>query len=177
MPGLLDVLSEPRLDARGYLIKTFEAAVFAEAGLPTRFEEELHTCSKRGVVRGMHFQTPPSAQEKVVFCEHGAIFDVVVDLRRGSPAFGCALSRLLRASLGNGLYVPAGLAHGFATLSDEAVVSYRITTGYAPECDAGILWSSVDAEWPFSDPLVSERDRGFPALSDFSTPFDYALTA
>ena len=136
IPGLLDLSADVRTDPRGYLAKTFEAEAFEHAGLATRFAEELHTYSRRGVVRGMHFQTPPSAQVKVVYCEYGAVFDVVVDLRRGSPTFGVALTRELSASAGNGLYVPEGLAHGFAVLGQEAVVSYRITTGYAPEHDA-----------------------------------------
>lgn len=176
IPGLIDLFAEPRVDERGYLVKTFVAAEYAAAGLPTRFAEELHTFSRRGVVRGMHFQTPPSGQEKIVFCEQGVILDVVVDLRRGSPTFGAVVSRELTAEGGNGLFVPVGLAHGYAVLSDSAVVSYRLTSGYAPEHDAGILWSSVSFDWPIADPLVSERDGAFPALADYLSPFEYVPT-
>ncbi len=171
IPGVFDLLPEPKGDARGYLAKTFEAPVYAAAGLATRFEEELHTSSRRGVLRGMHFQTPPAVQAKVVFCEHGSVFDAVVDLRRGSPAFGRAVTRELTAESANGLYVPVGCAHGFVALSDEAVVSYRLTASFSPEDDAGILWSSVGIAWPVERPIVSERDASLPGLRDFTTPF------
>lgn len=177
VPGLFDLLAEPKPDERGYLVKTFEASTFAQAGLATEFQESLHTCSRRGVLRGMHFQTPPCPQAKVVFCEHGSVFDVVVDLRHGSPTFGGSTTRMLTAERGNGLYVPSGLAHGFLVTSESAVVSYQITTAYAPGNDAGVLWSSVDVEWPIIDPIVSERDRGLPAMTELGMVFTYAATS
>jgi dTDP-4-dehydrorhamnose 3,5-epimerase len=176
MRGLFDLNAEPRTDARGSLVKTFEARIFAQSGLPTQFEEQLHTSSRRGVLRGMHFQAPPAGQAKVVYCHHGAIFDVVVDLRAGSPTFGRALSRELAAETGNGLFVPVGFAHGFVVTSSEAVVSYLLTSGYAPATEGGILWSSVGVAWPTAQPDVSDRDRAFPTLADFETPFLYEST-
>ena len=173
IPGLFELWADPRPDARGCLVKTFDRTAYADAGLATTFEEELYVRSRRGVVRGMHFQTPPAEQEKVVFCEHGSVFDVAVDLRKGSPTFGGAVSRELSAERGNGLYVPAGLAQGYAVTSEEAVVSYRLTSGYAPENEGGLLWSSVGVVWPVDAPTVSERDLALPALDGFRSPFDY----
>ena len=176
MPGLFDLNAESRTDARGSLVKTFEAGTFAHSGLPTRFEEQLHTSSRGGVLRGMHFQAPPAGQAKVIYCQHGSVFDVVVDLRTGSPTFGRALSRELAAETGNGLFVPVGFAHGFVVTSSEAIVSYLLTSGYAPATEGGILWSSVGVAWPIAQPDVSDRDRSFPALTDFETPFLYEST-
>jgi dTDP-4-dehydrorhamnose 3,5-epimerase len=175
IPGVLDLFSEPNCDARGRVVKTFEERAFREAGLPAVYAEELHTWSRRGVVRGMHFQAPPSAQAKVVFCQYGAILDAVVDLRRGSPDYGVVITRRLSAQAGNGLYVPEGCAHGFCVTGDEAVVSYRLTAPHSPGDEGGVLWNSLGIDWPITDPIVSSRDRGFDALSDFRSPFLYEL--
>lgn len=171
IPGVADLLGDPMADERGYAVKEFERSAFEGASLPVVFAEGLRTFSVRGVVRGMHFQLPPATQGKTVFCAHGAIFDAVVDLRHGSPAYGQAVTRELRAATGNGLYVPAGCAHGFCVLGENAVVSYRLTTPYAPGSDSGVLWSSVGVEWPVTDPVVSERDRSLTPLEEFDSPF------
>jgi len=172
VPGLLVVHPRASADARGTFAKSFLASDFAEAGLATTFAEEYHTSSARGVVRGMHFQTPPHDHDKVVFCVCGRVFDAVLDLRPSSPAYGTAVTFELSGPDGPGLYIPAGCAHGFAALTDGATMTYKVTTAYAPEHDAGILWSSVPGvTWPDSAPVVSERDAGFPAFADFVSPF------
>jgi dTDP-4-dehydrorhamnose 3,5-epimerase len=175
LAGVFDIIVEPRGDSRGYLVKLFEADVFAAAGLPTSFAEELYSFSVRGVLRGLHFQAPPHAQGKIVACVHGVVFDALVDLRADSPTYGRALTRKLDARTGSALYVPEGLAHGFCVTSEDAVVSYRLTSPYAPGSEGGVRWDSAGVDWPVADPLVSDRDAAFPALAELDTPFTRAL--
>ncbi len=175
IPGLLKVVPAASRDSRGTFAKTFVSSAFAEAGLATTFAEEYHTCSARRVVRGMHFQVPPHDHDKMVFCVAGSAFDVVLDIRVGSPTYGSAYTCRLEGPSGFGLYVPAGCAHGFAALEDDTVLSYKVTTAYVPDCDSGILWSSVpEVSWPHAYPQVSERDAAFPAYTEFLSPFAYA---
>jgi len=174
IPGLLIIHPHVSRDERGSFAKTFVAETFADAGLATSFAEEYLTSSKCGVIRGMHFQLPPHDPDKIVSCTNGRVFDVVLDLRVGSPTYGSVASFELFGPNGNALYVPAGCAHGFCSLSDDAAMVYMVTTDYSPACDAGVLWSSVPVEWPIADPIVSQRDTAFPALADFDSPFVFA---
>lgn len=173
IPGCFEV--QPRLldDERGRFVKVFHADAFTESGLATDFKEEYYSRSKQGVIRGMHFQTPPADHVKVVYCTHGEVFDVVLDLRVGSPTYGQVATYILSADKGNYLYIPKGLAHGFCTLSDSATLVYKVTTVYAPESDSGVLWSSVPVDWPVPAPIVSKRDAGLIKFSDFESPFVY----
>jgi dTDP-4-dehydrorhamnose 3,5-epimerase len=166
---------QPRVlqDTRGRLVKTFHKPSFAAFGLATDFTEEYYTHSRKGVIRGMHFQAPPHDHVKVVYCVHGRVFDVVVDLRIGSPTYGQSASVVLDADKGNCLYIPKGLAHGFCALSEIATLAYKVTTVYAPASDSGIAWNSLGVEWPVDRPIMSERDRVFAALADFQSPFVY----
>lgn len=175
VPGLLVIRPRASADVRGTFAKTFLAEDFSAYGLATTFAEEYHTVSKRGVVRGMHFQTPPYDHDKMVFCVHGRVLDVVLDLRVGSPTYGRVASFDLSGPDGHGLYIPQGCAHGFAALSDDAVMTYKVTTAYAPEHDAGILWSSVPGfEWPVAEPTVSDRDAAFQPFDAFVSPFSFS---
>lgn len=171
IPGLLIIRPRASHDPRGSFVKTFAAAAFADAGLATRFAEEYHTCSRRHVVRGMHFQQPPHDHEKTVFCTYGEVFDVVLDLRVGSPTFGLTETFTLSGSGGHGLYIPSGCAHGFCSTTDAAVLAYKVTTAYAPASDAGVLWSSFPVNWPCAHPVVSQRDSEFTSLADLDSPF------
>lgn len=173
IPGLLVVEAPVTADARGSFTKTFTSAEYAAAGLAVTFDEEYHTHSRRGVLRGMHFQAPPADHEKVVFCVHGTVFDAVLDLRVGSPAFGVALTFELEGASGRGLYVPRGCAHGFAALTDDAIMSYKVNSPYDPARDSGVLWSSLGVSWPFDAPLLSPRDAAFPSLDAYDSPFTY----
>lgn len=173
IPGLVEIHTRPIPDARGRFVKTFVAEEYAAAGLPSAFAEEFYSFSTRGVLRGLHFQNPPHAQGKTVFCEHGAIFDAILDLRAGSPAYGVALTFELTAENGLGLYVPPGLAHGFCVVGDAGLVAYRTTSGYAPQADAGIRWDSAGIDWPLASPLVSEKDAALLALDGFASPFAF----
>jgi len=171
IPGCYEIRPKILTDHRGRFIKTFQENLFRNGGLPDRFAEEFHSESRRGVVRGLHFQLPPMAQAKVVYCVSGEVLDAVVDLRVGSPTFGRFATFTLSDRDGTILYIPEGLAHGFCVLSDSAILMYKVTAGYTPSLDAGILWNSAGIPWPVSDPVLSDRDRAFPRLSEFKSPF------
>ena len=159
-----------RADSRGKFVKTFHTEYFAENGLETSFPEQYYSVSRKGVLRGMHFQLPPHAHSKIVYCTAGSILDVALDLRTGSPTYAKHISLEISADKGNMLYLPEGLAHGFYSVT-EATVAYNVGTVYNPESDAGILWSSIGMEWPNTNPYLSERDTTFPTLNEFQSPF------
>ncbi|ALT76195.1 dTDP-4-dehydrorhamnose 3,5-epimerase [Paucibacter sp. KCTC 42545] len=158
-------------DERGTFVKTFHAERFSALGLPTVWCEEFYSSSRKGVIRGMHFQTPPHDHEKLVYCMQGRVLDVVVDLRKGSPTYGRHLPVELDASSGHGLLIPKGMAHGFLALDDDVLMAYKVTSAYAPANDAGISWDSFGLDWGIDQPIVSMRDRAHPALADFDSPF------
>jgi dTDP-4-dehydrorhamnose 3,5-epimerase len=170
-PGL--VLLQPRVftDLRGRFVKTFHTGIFEKIGCPFQPREEFYSVSARNVVRGMHFQLPPAAHAKLVYCSRGRVLDVAVDLRKGSPCFKQVYSRELSADSAEMLFIPAGLAHGFLSLEDDSVMVYQTDTVHTPECDAGVAWDSIGFNWPVSAPILSDRDRGFPRLEAFASPF------
>ncbi len=172
IPGCFQILPNIMEDTRGKFVKTFSADLFEEHKLESRWKEEFFSVSKKGVLRGMHFQLPPHAHTKLVYCLDGEVLDVLVDLREGSPVYGEPVIFNLSSKKNNILYVPIGIAHGFYTKSDLAIVVYKTSTAYAPDYDAGISWQSVDV-WPDKNPVLSERDSKHPILSDFITPFVY----
>lgn len=157
-------------DERGFLSEVFERRAFLEAGLDVDFVQENHSFSARqGTVRGLHFQLPPRAQAKLVRVSRGAIFDVAVDLRHGSPTFGRHVSVVVSAEEWNQLYVPVGFAHGFCTLAPDTEVIYKLTDVYAPDRERGLLWNdpALGIDWPVAedDAILSPRDRGHPRLA------------
>ncbi|NDD91842.1 dTDP-4-dehydrorhamnose 3,5-epimerase [bacterium] len=158
-------------DERGTFVKTFHAERFSALGLPTEWREEFYSSSRKGVIRGMHFQTPPHDHEKLVYCMQGRVLDVVVDLRRTSPTFGRYVSVELGPERGHGMMIPKGMAHGFLALTDDVLMAYKVTTVHMPTHDCGILWSSFGLDWGIEMPVVSSRDSTHPALCDFNTPF------
>jgi len=170
--GLRTVRPSLRPDERGWFLKLFHAPSFQAAGLTTKFEEQYCSSSRRGVLRGMHFQTPPHDHAKLVYCLEGLVLDVALDLRRGSATYGRSFAVELDGVRGDGVYLPRGFAHGFLTLSETALLSYHVETAYAPEHDAGVRWDSFGFNWPEPGPLLSPRDRTFPAMPAFDTPFD-----
>lgn len=171
IPGCYQLFPLVSKDNRGSFVKTFRRDVFESHGLITEFAEEYYSISRKGVLRGMHFQTPPHDHFKVVYCLAGKVLDAIVDLRVGSPTYLQSETLELNAELGNMLYIAPGMAHGFYTLTDEAIMQYKVTTVYAPEHDGGIRWDSTGIEWPDAAPILSVRDCGFPALDDFKSPF------
>jgi dTDP-4-dehydrorhamnose 3,5-epimerase len=171
LAGCLELEPPIHPDGRGLFVKPFQTSAFQEVGLPVDYREIFYSRSRRGVVRGLHFQRPPQAQDKLVYCVAGAVFDVVVDLRRASPTYGKCETFALDADRWRMVFIPAGLAHGFAALTDEAVMAYAVTTEHAPDLDSGIRWDSVPVEWPVAEPVVSDRDRALEPFSTFASPF------
>jgi dTDP-4-dehydrorhamnose 3,5-epimerase len=161
-------------DARGFFAETFKASAFAAAGLPTRFPQDNHAASaEAGTLRGLHFQAPPAAQGKLVRVAAGAIYDVVVDLRASSPTFGRFVAAELSAENFAALWAPEGFAHGYQTLTPNAVVLYKTTGEYAPALEAGLAWDdpALAIPWPLAPPVLSAKDRGWPTLAALKTPF------
>lgn len=173
---LINVLNVPRYaDHRGFFAETYNRRRYAENGIDVEFVQDNHSLSHTvGTLRGLHFQAPPAAQGKLVRCGRGAIFDVAVDIRRGSPTFGIWEGYELTAKNGHQLYIPVGFAHGFVTLESHSEIVYKCTDYYAPETEGAVRWDSCGIEWPFSgDPILSDKDALAPALADFDSPFIY----
>ncbi|NMZ42805.1 dTDP-4-dehydrorhamnose 3,5-epimerase family protein [Pseudomonas proteolytica] len=158
-------------DNRGVFLKTYHDETFEQMGLRTDWKEEYYSISGKNVIRGMHFQTPPAAHAKLVYCLHGEVLDVVIDLRVDSPTYLESRSFRLSPARGNSIYIPAGLAHGFLSLTEGSVMQYKVTSVYSPEHDAGILWSSIDFEWPAEEPVVSVRDSQHVGIDDYVSEF------
>lgn len=178
--GLKEVLiATPHVfrDARGFIFESYNRETWLSHGIDTVFVQDNHSSSTRGTLRGLHFQLPPAAQVKLVRCVRGKIWDVAVDIRVGSPTFGHWVGAELSADNFRQLYVPAGFAHGFCVLSDEAEVLYKTSATYSRPHEQGILWSDkgLGIAWPVAEPLLSERDRGAPSLAEYlaGTPFVY----
>lgn len=167
LAGTFEVAFEPRRDERGYFMRWFDREEFARAGLPTDWVQANESASRRGVVRGLHFQRPPHAETKFVRAVKGCVYDVFVDLRRGSATYGEWDALELSAEEGNAILIPRGFAHGFCALTEEATVSYLVDSVYAPDAEGGLLWSDprLAIPWPVPDPIVSAKDRGWPPLS------------
>lgn len=174
--GLVAIEPQAFGDQRGFLLESFSRDRWRELGVDAEFVQENHSRStQRGTLRGLHFQTSPG-QGKLVRCVRGAIFDVAVDLRRGSPTYGRWEGHVLDDETHRQLWIPVGFGHGFQVLSEVADVAYKLTSYYAPETEAGIAWDDPDVgvEWPLPDPLLSDRDKGAPRLADVrdSLPFE-----
>lgn len=157
-------------DARGSFVKTFHQDLFESCGMRFSPKEEFFSVSRKDVLRGMHFQRPPAAHAKLVYCPAGKVLDVVLDLRSGAQHGRC-ISRELSAANREMLFIPAGCAHGFLALEDDSMMIYQTSTVHSPAHDAGVLWNSFGFEWPAKNPILSERDQKFPALRDFTSPF------
>lgn len=173
IPNCYEILPKVLFDQRGSFVKTFHKPFFDEAKLESRFVEQYYSVSSKGVLRGLHFQTPPKEHAKLVCCPFGEVIDVVVDLRLGSPTYGKYEMLGLEQKKGNMIYVPAGLAHGFYVLSEKAIVTCQLTTIYSKANDAGIHWDSVGIPWPNHSPITSKKDKELPGLSEFRSPFVY----
>ncbi len=160
-------------DARGFFAETWNARRFAEAGIEADFVQDNHSLSAAaGTLRGLHYQAPPHAQGKLVRCGRGALFDVAVDARRGSPTFGRWTGAELSSENGRQLWIPAGFLHGFVTLQDETEVVYKCTDYYAPEADGAVRWDSCGIDWPLPGaPVLSDKDAAAPAFADWESPF------
>ncbi len=175
IPGV--VVLEPRVfnDARGYFFESYSKRVFDAEVAPVDFVQDNESMSTRGVMRGLHFQRPPHTQAKLVRCVRGAVLDVAVDIRKGSPTYGQHVAVELTEQNHLQFFVPRGFAHGFAVLSDVAVFQYKCDNYYAPEADGGIQLcdDTLGIDWriDIADAILSDKDRRHPLLRDFDSPF------
>lgn len=178
LPGVKLVKPKRHGDQRGFFSETYRKDLFAEAGIDVEFVQDNHSRSAAiGTIRGLHYQAPPRAQGKLVRVTRGAILDVAVDIRHGSPTFGRHVAVRISADEWNQLWIPAGFAHGLCTLEPDTEVLYKVTDYYAPEHDAGIVWNdpSLGIEWPVATELaiLSEKDQRLPRLSDAPAHFAF----
>lgn len=173
IPEVVSVTPTRHRDGRGFFSEGYRSSAFAEAGIDVRFVQDNVARSTRGVLRGLHFQAPPSAQGKLVGVVRGRIFDVAVDIRVGAPTYGRWIGRTLDDDAGEMLWIPPGFAHGYLVLSEVADVLYRVTSEYAPEADGGVRWDdpALGIEWPTDEPVLSDRDRALPSLDELESPF------
>ena len=175
------VIIEPRVfkDARGYFFESFSQREFEEKVRTINFVQDNESMSSYGVMRGLHFQRPPFAQSKLVRCVKGAVLDVAVDIRKGSPTYGQHVAVKLTEDNHRQFFIPRGFAHGFAVLSDVAVFQYKCDNFYAPQADGGIsiLDSELGIDWhiPLDNAILSEKDTLHPCLSDFDSPFSFDM--
>jgi dTDP-4-dehydrorhamnose 3,5-epimerase len=171
------ILIEPEIfpDERGFFMETYKYSDFIPMGFKEHFVQDNFSQSARGVLRGLHFQKNPNAQGKLVQCVRGHIFDVAVDIRRGSPTFGRWVGMELSEENKRILYIPSGFAHGFVVLSENAAVVYKCTKEYVSRDDRGIIWNDPDINilWPVKDPVLSEKDASLPLLKDADNNFEY----
>ena len=167
---------EPRRfgDHRGFFCESWNSRAMREAGVDYDFVQDNHSLSSQvGTVRGLHFQSPPHAQAKLVRCGRGRIFDVAVDVRTGSPTYGQWFGIELSFENGKQLMIPAGFLHGFMTLEPDSEIIYKCTDFYAPECDGSVRWDSCGIDWPDVGvpPVLSPKDEAAVAFADFKSPF------
>ncbi len=175
LEGVL-VLTPARFgDARGFFSESWNKQRLLDHGIDLEFVQDNHSLSAEvGTVRGLHFQSPPHAQDKLVRCGQGALLDVAVDVRRGSPTYGQHVTIELTAENGRQLLVPKGFLHGFITRAPMTEIIYKCTDYYAPKCDGAVRWDSCGVDWGHEgDVVLSDKDAAAPVLSDFDTPFTW----
>ena len=165
-------------DSRGWFVESYNRRALAALGIDCDFVQDNHSYSAaKGTLRGIHYQRAPHAQAKLVRCLVGAIWDVAVDLRSGSPTFGKWIAATLTATGGEQMFVPVGFGHGFVTLTEHAEVAYKTSDYYAPECEGGIVWDDPDlaVAWPLggTEPILAGKDKALPRLAEWESPFAY----
>jgi len=175
LPGILEIESPVHGDARGFFTEIHNADRFGPAGFTETFQQDNLSCSAKGTLRGLHYQILPNGQGKLVRCLRGSVFDVAVDIRRGSPTFGKWVGRTLTGANGLALWVPAGFAHGFLALADETYVLYKCTTCYAPQAERAIIWNdpAIGIDWPIPPAHFSPKDLAAPLLANADYNFVY----
>ncbi|MFT4012832.1 MAG: dTDP-4-dehydrorhamnose 3,5-epimerase [Paracoccus sp. (in: a-proteobacteria)] len=176
LPGVLILVPRRHGDARGFFSESWNRRTLLESGLDLpEFVQDNHSMSAAcGTLRGLHFQAPPHAQGKLVRCGRGRLFDVAVDIRKGSPTYGGWFGTELSFQNGRQLWIPPGFLHGFLTRADDTEICYKCTDHYAPECDGSVAWDSVGIDWGVQGaPLLSAKDAGATRFADFESPFIY----
>ena len=171
--GLVEFQPRVFRDDRGYFLETFSMKWFEPLGISPNFVQDNQSVSKKGVLRGLHFQKPPHAQGKLVRVSAGHALDVAVDLRKNSPTYGKHVTCVLDAEKQNVFYIPEGFAHGFVALEDNTTFLYKCTDFYQPSAEGGLLWNdpALGIDWGIENPLVSSKDEILPLLQHFESPF------
>ena len=176
LPGVLTLLPRRFGDDRGFFAESWNRKTLRDAGLELpEFVQDNHSMSGAvGTLRGLHFQAPPHGQGKLVRCGRGRLFDVAVDIRKGSPSYGQWFGAELSFENGLQLWIPAGFLHGFVTRVPDTEIIYKCTDHYAPECDGSVAWDSIGIDWALQGaPVLSGKDAAAPGLADFDSPFTY----
>ena len=176
LPGVVALIPRRFGDTRGFFSESWNRKRMLDHGIEIDFVQDNHSLSAQvGTVRGLHFQSPPHAQDKLVRCGKGRLFDVAVDVRRGSPTFGQWIGEELSFENGRQLLVPKGFLHGFMTLEPDTEIIYKCSDYYAPECDGAVHWDSCGVDWPIdvATPVLSDKDKVAQTLADFESPFVY----
>ena len=158
-------------DVRGTFVKTFHETTLKKAGIEFTLRESYFSLSKKDVIRGMHFQLPPHQHSKIVFCPQGAILDVIVDLRKGSPTYRQHFATELSGENNKAYYIPEGFAHGFKSLTDDAITYYLVSSEYSQPHDTGVRYDSIGFDWGVKEPVISARDLSFMKMEEFESPF------
>jgi dTDP-4-dehydrorhamnose 3,5-epimerase len=175
LPSVFILVPERFGDQRGFFEESWNASDLVECGVKISFVQDNHSYSKElGTLRGLHYQAPPHAQDKLVRCTRGAIFDVAVDIRKGSPTYRQWVGVELSRENGEQLLIPKGFLHGFVTLMPDTEVQYKCSDHYASQCDGSVLWNSLDIDWPLLDgisPKLSAKDEGAQSFDAFDSPF------
>jgi dTDP-4-dehydrorhamnose 3,5-epimerase len=179
LPGVYLIQLIKHEDRRGFFSETYSKRNFAAASIDCDWVQENHIVStKPGTLRGLHFQRPPHAQAKLVRVNRGAVYDVVVDLRVGSPSYGRWISKVISALSWNSIYIPKGFAHGYLTLDADSEVQYKVDAYYAPDFESGIVWNDLTLaiDWPLKGlPVISQKDRELKSFVDLASPFVYEM--
>lgn len=173
LPGLLLLKPKVFADHRGHFYESYRADFFATIGLDVNFVQDNQSLSNKGIVRGLHFQAPPRAQDKLVRVVAGAVLDVAVDIRKKSPTYGKIFAVELTAENFLMLFIPKGFAHGFATLEDQTIFQYKCSDYYAPDHEGGLLWNcpTLQIDWKTTEPVLSDKDKLHPDFTRFHSPF------
>lgn len=180
LEGVFVITPKRHGDERGFFSESWNRKTLQDAGLTLpEFVQDNHSFSVAiNTLRGLHFQSPPHAQGKLVRCSRGRLFDVAVDIRKGSPTYGHWVGEELSFDNGRQLWIPAGFLHGFVTREAETEINYKCSDHYAPDCDGGVAWDSVGIDWGLTGtPVLSAKDAGAVALADFDSPFIYGENA
>lgn len=173
--GLMLITPRRFGDDRGWFMETWNRATLTASGavLPDFVQDNHSFSAPRYTLRGLHYQRPPHAQDKLVRCSRGRILDVAVDVRQGSPTYGQFETVNLSAENGAQFYVPKGFLHGFLTLTEDCEVQYKCTDSYAPDCDGAVRWDSVGIDWGVGTPILSAKDANAPSFGEFDSPFQF----
>lgn len=175
LKDVFEITLNPRVDDRGFFMRTYDTKIFDGAGINKNWVQENHSKTiKKGTIRGLHFQLPPFAETKLIRCIKGEILDVFVDLRKNSETFGQWDSIILSENNFNMVLVPRGFAHGFCTLTDHCEVVYKVDNFYSPEYERGLLWNDkqLNIQWPLENPILSDKDKKNMAFNDFINQYN-----